>query len=144
MYAKTQELYVESKNELVIEDFKTSPDELARSKYDPVNFSLSDLLSYIRRLDRSGQKSNSERIELLERISYPFVSAIILLFGCPLALEVKRRGLLFGFGLGILASFTFWGIIQLFKELGIKEIFLPGSSLDKIVGWVKDNVKPRC
>ena len=30
------------------------------------------------------------------------------------------------------------------KKLGIKEIFLPGTSLDKIVGWVKDNVKPRC
>ena len=30
------------------------------------------------------------------------------------------------------------------KKLGIKEIFLPGTSLDRIVGWVKDNVKPRC
>jgi methylmalonyl-CoA mutase C-terminal domain/subunit len=30
------------------------------------------------------------------------------------------------------------------KKLGIKEIFLPGTSLDSIVGWVQDNVKPRC
>jgi methylmalonyl-CoA mutase C-terminal domain/subunit len=30
------------------------------------------------------------------------------------------------------------------KKLGIKEIFLPGTSLDNIVNWVKDNVKPRC
>jgi methylmalonyl-CoA mutase C-terminal domain/subunit len=30
------------------------------------------------------------------------------------------------------------------KKLGIKEIFLPGTSLDKIVGWVKGKVKPRC
>ena len=30
------------------------------------------------------------------------------------------------------------------KKLGIEEIFLPGASLDEIVGWVKDNVKPRC
>jgi methylmalonyl-CoA mutase C-terminal domain/subunit len=30
------------------------------------------------------------------------------------------------------------------KRLGIKGIFLPGTSLDEIVGWVKDNVKPRC
>jgi len=30
------------------------------------------------------------------------------------------------------------------KKLGIKEIFLPGTSLDNIVGWVRDNVKPRC
>jgi methylmalonyl-CoA mutase C-terminal domain/subunit len=30
------------------------------------------------------------------------------------------------------------------KKLGIKAIFLPGTSLDDIVNWVKDNVKPRC
>jgi methylmalonyl-CoA mutase C-terminal domain/subunit len=30
------------------------------------------------------------------------------------------------------------------KKLGIKEIFLPGTPLDKIVGWVKDSVRPRC
>ena len=30
------------------------------------------------------------------------------------------------------------------KKLGIKEIFLPGTSLDKIVDWAQDNVKPRC
>ncbi len=30
------------------------------------------------------------------------------------------------------------------KKLGTKEVFLPGTSLDRIVGWVKDNVSPRC
>jgi len=30
------------------------------------------------------------------------------------------------------------------KKLGIKEMFLPGTSLDDIVNWVRDNVKPRC
>jgi len=29
------------------------------------------------------------------------------------------------------------------KKLGIKEIFLPGTSLDNIVSWVRDNAKPR-
>lgn len=29
------------------------------------------------------------------------------------------------------------------KEAGIKEIFTPGSSLEKITQWVEENVKPR-
>ncbi len=29
------------------------------------------------------------------------------------------------------------------KKVGIKEIFTPGSTLDDIVKWVKENVKPR-
>ena len=33
--------------------------------------------------------------------------------------------------------------IPVLKEVGIKEIFTPGTSLGKIVKWVEDNVKPR-
>jgi methylmalonyl-CoA mutase C-terminal domain/subunit len=33
--------------------------------------------------------------------------------------------------------------IPLMKEAGVKEIFTPGTSLDRIVEWVKANVKPR-
>ncbi len=29
------------------------------------------------------------------------------------------------------------------KKLGVKEVFLPGTSLDNIVGWVRDSVSPR-
>ena len=29
------------------------------------------------------------------------------------------------------------------KEAGVREIFLPGTSLEEIVDWVKENVKPR-
>ena len=33
--------------------------------------------------------------------------------------------------------------IQILKKMGIKEIFTPGTSLDEIVKWVEENVKPR-
>ena len=33
--------------------------------------------------------------------------------------------------------------IPALKEVGIKEIFTPGTPLDDIVKWVEDNVKPR-
>ena len=122
-------IFLEYKDEKIIKDVKTSPDELAKTKHNPMNLSFLDLVRYIKRLERSGQKSNPERVELLERISYPFVGSIILLFGCPLALEVKRKGLLFGFGLGTLSAFTFWGIIQLFKELGVKGSLSPSLSI---------------
>lgn len=29
------------------------------------------------------------------------------------------------------------------KEIGIKEIFEPGAKLQDIIGWVRENVKPR-
>lgn len=33
--------------------------------------------------------------------------------------------------------------IEKLKQAGIKEIFTPGSSLEEIVRWVKENVRPR-
>ncbi len=33
--------------------------------------------------------------------------------------------------------------ISLLKDAGIKEIFTPGTPLDAIVEWVRENVKPR-
>lgn len=120
---------LETKEKELVKNLIVPPEELAKSKYNPINLPFTDLFRHIKKLDRSGQKSDEERIELLERISYPFVSFILLFFGCPLALEVKRRGLLFGFGLGTLSAFTFWGIIQLFKELGIKGNLPPSLSI---------------
>ncbi|MEO0293426.1 MAG: LptF/LptG family permease [candidate division WOR-3 bacterium] len=112
-----------------VECFRVSPQEIAKSKKDPLNFSFFQLFKYIKKLERTGQRSGAERVELYERISYPLVNFIILFLGCPLALEVKRRGLIFGFGLGILLSFIFWGIIQLFKELGINGNLPPSLSI---------------
>ncbi|HBF42614.1 MAG TPA: methylmalonyl-CoA mutase [Desulfobacteraceae bacterium] len=33
--------------------------------------------------------------------------------------------------------------VKKLKQLGIKEVFTPGSSLEEIVKWVRENVKPR-
>ena len=33
--------------------------------------------------------------------------------------------------------------ITVLREAGMKEIFTPGSNLDGIVQWVRENVKPR-
>ena len=33
--------------------------------------------------------------------------------------------------------------IPALKEAGIKKVFTPGSSLEEIVKWVEDNIKPR-
>jgi len=33
--------------------------------------------------------------------------------------------------------------IEMLKEIGIKKIFTPGTTLKEIVKWVEENVKPR-
>jgi methylmalonyl-CoA mutase C-terminal domain/subunit len=33
--------------------------------------------------------------------------------------------------------------ITVLREAGLREIFTPGSNLDGIVQWVRENIKPR-
>jgi methylmalonyl-CoA mutase, C-terminal domain len=33
--------------------------------------------------------------------------------------------------------------ITVLREAGMREIFTPGSNLDEIVGWVRENIRPR-
>jgi methylmalonyl-CoA mutase C-terminal domain/subunit len=33
--------------------------------------------------------------------------------------------------------------ITVLREAGMREVFTPGSKLDEIVGWVRENIRPR-
>jgi len=43
------------------------------------------------------------------------------------------------FGGGIIPK----GDVAKLKELGVKEVFLPGSSTQLIIGWIRENITPR-
>lgn len=53
-------------------------------------------------------------------------------------LEEKGAGDITVIGGGIIPTED----IPLLKEIGVKEIFLPGTNIQSIVDWVKVNVKP--
>lgn len=43
------------------------------------------------------------------------------------------------FGGGIIPK----GDVVKLKELGVREVFLPGSSTQTIIGWIRENISPR-
>ena len=57
---------------------------------------------------------------------------------CDLLREKKADDIVFFAG-GVIPADDIPGL----KEAGIREVFTPGTSTDDIVGWVKENVRPR-
>lgn len=55
--------------------------------------------------------------------------------------ELKKRGVddVVVFGGGIIPEADFDGL----RALGVKGVFTPGTSLESIIQWVRDNVRPR-
>jgi len=113
------------KRAMPFKELKEKPQEIARMRGKPQFMGNLQLIRYINRLVRSGNKTGREKLELYLRFSYPMICFILVLYGCPLALEVKRRGLAFGLGWGLFLSFFFWGIVQFFRVIGQKEIIFP-------------------
>ena len=50
---------------------------------------------------------------------------IIVLLGLPLSVRMRRGGVMFGLGLGLLVSFLYWGAIQLSRAYGTSHVISP-------------------
>ena len=107
-------------------DFITeSPRDILKKRQRPEEMVVIRLVRHIGELRKRGHPVQRESLELYSRFSYPALCFILVLYGCPLALEVKRRGLAFGLGWGLFLAFFFWGIVQLFSVLGEKGSLYP-------------------
>jgi len=108
---------------------KETPDDFARKRKSPKEMRLKELIAYVKRVEMAGGFALGERVEIHMRFAYPLISFILLLYGCPLALDVKKKGIAFGFGWGLVISFLYWGVIQIFRAYGIKGSLYPYLSV---------------
>ncbi|MEO0074925.1 MAG: LptF/LptG family permease [candidate division WOR-3 bacterium] len=77
-----------------------------------------ELATYIKELKIAGVKTIKAEVELHYRIANNFIALILILMSLPLAISLKRGGVMFGLGLGLLFAFIYWGLIQITKALG--------------------------
>ncbi|MBU0509820.1 LPS export ABC transporter permease LptG [bacterium] len=99
-------------------DFTITPDDLSRVNIAPEEMNYVELRDMVRRLKASGVRAGKWVVDLAFKISQPFATVIIVLFGVPFAAIRRRGGLVFGFGLSLLVCFVFFGFMQVGKILG--------------------------
>ena len=87
--------------------------------------STPELRRHIARMKRAGEDASSEEVEYHYRFSYALIGLIVVLLGLPLSVRLRRGGVMFGLGLGLLVSFLYWGAIQLSRAYGTSHIISP-------------------
>ncbi|MBI5058388.1 LptF/LptG family permease [candidate division KSB1 bacterium] len=107
--------YVDS---LQRDDLGILPIDLERVNIEPEEMNYFDLRSLVGRLQASGIRAAKWVVDLAFKISQPFATFIIVLFGVPFAAFRRRGGLVLGFGLSLLVCFVYFGFIQVGKILG--------------------------
>jgi len=100
------------------EDFRWTPRPTSET-------STRELRQLIRRLSRAGEDVSEKEVEYHYRFSYALIGLIIVLLGLPLSVRMRRGGVMFGLGLGLLVSFLYWGAIQLSRAYGTSHVISP-------------------
>ncbi|MEO0073606.1 MAG: LptF/LptG family permease [candidate division WOR-3 bacterium] len=83
------------------------------------------LRASIHRMKRAGENVAAEEVEYHYRFSYAMVGLIVVLLGLPVAVRLRRGGVMFGLGLALLFSFLYWGAIQTSRAYGTAHIISP-------------------
>jgi lipopolysaccharide export system permease protein len=99
-------------------DLTVKPDDLARVNIEPEEMNYFDLRDMVERLKASSVHAGKWLVDLAFKISQPFATLVIVLFGVPFAAFRRRGGLVLGFGLSLLVCFVYFGFMQVGKILG--------------------------
>lgn len=113
-------------------DIKETPQDFLRQRLNVNSMNIRQLYEYINRFSKSGaQKAlNNLRVDLHEKIAYPFGNFIILLVGLPLALMTQRRKALTftSLGLAVAIGFMFYVTNAVGLALGKGGLLTPIAS----------------
>ncbi|OIO40212.1 MAG: LPS export ABC transporter permease LptG [Candidatus Omnitrophica bacterium CG1_02_49_10] len=101
-------------------DIKESPSDFARynSQADFMNYR--ELNEYIDKLSRgSGKAAAKLRVDLHYKVSFPFISFVIILIAIPFALKTRVRGAtMIGMGMSIIIGFVYYAVMAISMALG--------------------------
>ena len=99
-------------------ELKESPFDLLKEQYELDEMSVFDLRKQMKALKSAGLSYTKVLAEIYIRFAFPFANFVILFFSLPLAASMRGRGRALGFGLSVLLSFIYWGLLQTSRILG--------------------------
>ena len=103
----------------MIIDIEEKPKDFLRRESSAEFMTYHKLKEYIQRLSGSGAKIVQKLlVDLHYKISFPFVSLIIMFLGIPFALSAQGPGKIASIGLSILIAFFYYVVEALSLALG--------------------------
>ena len=99
-----------------------SPEELISKGTNYGFMSFRDLSIYVKNFSNASPDIiNRLRVDLHQKISFPFTSLVVILIGAAFAMKIKRRGktaAIMGVGTGIVIGFVYYALMAMCIALG--------------------------
>jgi LPS export ABC transporter permease LptG len=100
-------------------------DNFVAAQGSPDAMTVSELRSYVARLDASGFSIAEQRVALHRKLAFPLVAFVVTLIGVPFGLTTGRKGALFGIGIGVGLSVAYWLLEVFFVAAGSAALLPP-------------------
>jgi lipopolysaccharide export system permease protein len=113
---------LEHHDSLKLDMIRETPVDFASTSRPVEETSTRALRSFISRMKRAGENVAKEEVEYYYRFSYSLIGLVVVLLGLPLSVRLRRGGVMFGLGLGLLLSFLYWGAIQTSRAFGTSHV----------------------
>jgi len=113
---------LEHDDSLKLDVIRETPVDFASTSRPVEETSTRALRSFIARMKRAGENVAPEEVEYYYRFSYSLIGFVVVLLGLPLSVRLRRGGVMFGLGFGLLLSFLYWGAIQTSRAFGTSHV----------------------
>ncbi|RJQ14691.1 MAG: YjgP/YjgQ family permease [Nitrospiraceae bacterium] len=111
----------DSLTSVALEDPRIFNEEMQK----PAEMNFIELYEYYSRLEKAGFKNLKYVVRLYEKLSYPAINFIMMLFGISLALNSRWGGGIKAAGLGVLVSVVYWLLYSINISLGNTGVLSP-------------------
>ena len=129
-------------DQLAIPQLREQPEDFAKKEIDEEDMNFTQLRSHIDKVRRSGGAIERQLTDLYFKFSYPLAGSIFVLLGIALSSGKRKQSVATGFGLTLLISFVYYGVLRVGQTLGYNELLPPllaaeaGNILFLIVGVI--------
>ncbi len=103
---------------LPVKDLAERPEDFAKEEIAPEEMNSRQLRVFIDKLARSGGPVDKYRVDFYFKFSFPFTNLIFAMIGAALSSAKRKPSMATGFGLTLLISFTYYGVLRVGLGLG--------------------------
>ncbi len=109
---------VESFDQLPMGKLAISPTDIEKKQRKPDEMDYYELKEFIANQERAGQDVARWLVDFYSKVSFPFASVIMVLFGVPFASARPRTGAAVGFGICVAVTFIYLAFMKMSQVFG--------------------------
>ncbi len=108
-------------------DLKERPEDFKRDLKLPEQMNIYELVKFVNKMERFGEKTNTEKILLHQKIAFPFVNLIVMLIGMLLGSMSSKSVWIMSFLAAFATSSAYWIAVAVGKAMAQRGnlLFIP-------------------